>query len=112
MIVDNFYTLGVAVMPLEADAPLSVDTNAVLTPAASRQLLQMVARRDAQVRQGFRGVEDFELSTRGALNLRWQPARRLPAKESFRILVGKAPNHVFIVTCGVNPVKRYYWDKS
>jgi len=49
VIVDDLDVVGVPVLPAEADPPLIVDANAVLTGAVTLELLQSVARRDAEI---------------------------------------------------------------
>jgi len=49
MIIDDFHVIGTAVRPSETDAPLLVDADRVLALPISRQLLQPIAWRRAQV---------------------------------------------------------------
>jgi hypothetical protein len=53
----------------EADAPLVVGSNAVLTLAATVQLLEAVAQWNPKVIDVLGGVEDQELAVRNSLKL-------------------------------------------
>lgn len=48
MVINNFYVIGVALLPAKADAPLRVDAYAVLALPVTMQLFQPVPRRHAQ----------------------------------------------------------------
>ncbi len=54
MIVDDFDLERGARLEAEADAPLVVDTDAVLAFAIAMERLQMVARRCSQVLENYR----------------------------------------------------------
>ena len=45
VIIDDLDVEGVAVLPAEADAPLIVDPDTVLTLSVARELLQSISRR-------------------------------------------------------------------
>jgi len=49
VIVDDFDVMRIAIAPAEADAPLAVDADAVLSFAIALQRFQPVARRRLQV---------------------------------------------------------------
>ena len=57
MIVDNLDFSAKAVPPHEADAPLSVDTDTVLTCTPSLQHFQMIRRRNSQVVQTLKEMK-------------------------------------------------------
>jgi hypothetical protein len=57
MIVDNFHMMRAIPLPHETNAPLGVDTDAVLSLAITLQSFQAVARRDFQVIQYRGGTE-------------------------------------------------------
>lgn len=48
--------------PREADAPLLLDTDAVLTPSITFQLLKAVARRHLQIAEAFGVVDHLEFA--------------------------------------------------
>ena len=51
MIIDNFHIIGACIGPPKAEAPLIVDTNAVLAGTPTRQGLKTIARRHSQIIQ-------------------------------------------------------------
>jgi hypothetical protein len=55
--------------PGEADAPLVVDADAVLSSAATVQLLETVARWDSQIVDVLSGVEDQEFAISNSLKV-------------------------------------------
>jgi hypothetical protein len=93
MIINHFDAVRVSFSPLKADTPLLIDTDAVLTGATTCQLLKVIRRWDAQIRQRLGSVKNLELSSCRALHLR----RDLPGKpapeQPFRLFVGKTSDH-------------------
>lgn len=77
MIIRNFYTLGSAILPEEADAPLIVDPNAVLAEPIPFQCLQTISRRYGQITQFSRSMNLSELPEGYPLNVRGKPTREL-----------------------------------
>jgi len=69
MIINDFNIKGVTVSPLETNAPLIIDSNAMLPASISRKLLKAIARRYPQVFQDFGCIQDFKFSTSGSLNV-------------------------------------------
>ena len=67
MVVDNFHFGRAAVRPLEAYAPLFVDTDAVLTRSSPLEFLQSVSRGRFQIAQFRRGIKVGQLSNRRIL---------------------------------------------
>jgi hypothetical protein len=57
VVVGDLYIEGVAPLPSEADSPLVVDPNAVLSCPVSLQALQPVAWGHSEVLYAFRRVE-------------------------------------------------------
>ena len=64
MIVDKFNVQGFAVSPCEADAPLIVDADAVLTGSVTFKRFEPVTRRGAQKIQCLSSVELGQLTLR------------------------------------------------
>jgi len=93
MVVDNLHVVCVPDAPAEADAPLIVDTNAVLTCPGASEFLETIARRDSEVCQPFRCVQDQEPAERSTLNLARKPSDRLATKESLGVTVAEALDH-------------------
>lgn len=69
MVVDDLYIGGAFCRPDEADAPLLVDADAVLSLSVVPQGLQAVAGRGLQVIKNCRPVELRQLAQRGSLNV-------------------------------------------
>ena len=57
MIINYFYVKRVTVFPTETNAPLVVDSNAVLSFTASLEALQPIGRRNPEIGQGFGAME-------------------------------------------------------
>jgi hypothetical protein len=85
--------MGISVLPAEADSPLVVDPNAVLSCAASREALQTVPGRDAQLPQSLGRIQEEELAVGSSLHIRWQLAPPHPFKDPPRFRVSEGPNH-------------------
>ena len=93
MVVNDFNTVGVALTPGKADAPLAVDADAVLTGPVAFQGLQAISRRNAQVIQRNCIVQNFELAHCDALNVRRQAGNSDAQKEVFGPAVFVARDH-------------------
>jgi hypothetical protein len=94
MIVNNLDVIRVSFSPFEADTPLLIDTDAMLARAITRQLLQVVRRGNAQIRQSLGSVKNLELSSCGALYLRRDLSGELAPEQSFCLSVAEAPNPI------------------
>ena len=106
VIVRYFNVVSIVIAPYEANAVLVVDTDAVLPLPVSPQFLQAVTRWVHQITQVHCRVEHSELSSRdvgggSSLGLAGTP-------DDLCHPIGKTPDHVTIITCTVNNVKRYY----
>ena len=95
--------------PGEAVAPLVVDTDAVLSLAISVKLFEMIARRDPQVVNGLRGVEDQQLAVRNSLKVGAKLADERSLPDEFGLLVPKCLDHLQNVTrCVTNVERRHH----
>ena len=74
MVVHNFHVQRILTVPAEANPPLIVHADAVLTFAVVFQRLQVIAIRDAQIIQTPRLMQHQQFPPRHALNLPRQPA--------------------------------------
>ena len=101
-----------AAPPPEADAPLVVYSNAVLSFPACFEGLQPVPRRHSHLPQFGRRVQGKQLTPCAPLNRRWQTAGQLSSKQPFGLCARKAQNHQTILTPGVNSVKQRAFDPS
>ena len=59
MVINNFDTVRAAICPTEANTPLIVDSNAVLTRTIALECLKMIAGWNPQI---IKPISDFELS--------------------------------------------------
>ncbi len=69
MVIRDLYILSVASIPFEANAPLIIDANAILTGPIASQLLQAISRRHSQVLQGHGAIEHSQFAQRDLLNI-------------------------------------------
>ena len=70
MIINNLNSFGTPLIPLEDDAPLFVDPNAVRTPEVAFEGLEPVSRRRPQVLHRMGGVYQIQLSNRDRSDVR------------------------------------------
>jgi hypothetical protein len=62
VVVDDFDAIRVTLLPFEADSPLIIDPNAILSLAITVQPLQLVSWRAAQVIKRFRCIQQQKFS--------------------------------------------------
>jgi hypothetical protein len=108
MVVNDLDLIRCAILPAETDAPLVIDPNAMLAHAVADELLESVARRDAQILERLGGIHSDELAEHGAPELRGVAAHRFTGKEPLRGSVAEALDHWGNLTRRVSNVKRYY----
>jgi hypothetical protein len=72
--------MGMAGFPSEADAPLVVDSNAVLALAFALQCFEPIPRWDPKVGQVGCGVDLKQFPERGPMDIAWNPARTIAAE--------------------------------
>ena len=107
MIVGDFDVQGIAVSPAEADPPLIVDPDAVLTPPIPGQLFKAISGRNSQIGQSIGGVKHEELLQSRAVDVLRELSRAFTLEDPFGLWVFEAPNHTIIIMRRVNNVKRY-----
>ena len=93
MIVHNFHFFRIGSDLDEADTPLVIDANAVLTGSVSFQCFQSVAGRHAQTVKTNSGMELEQFSQRGCLDIRGKLPGDYVLKHFFRFEVAEADNH-------------------
>jgi len=86
-------TVLVSNLPDEADTPLVVDTDAVLSGAVSLQGFQPVPRRHAQAVAANSSIELQQLPQRGCLDVSGQLSRGLVVKDFRCFFVAKTEYH-------------------
>lgn len=74
MVIDNFHVVRAVVFPCEADAPLIVNPDRMLSLAVSLQRLQPIARRRGEVFERRGIVDHEELVLRSVDQARWKAA--------------------------------------
>src|SRR3712207_5656096 len=72
MVVGDLVLFGAPVLPGEADPPLVVDPDRMLALAVSTERVKLVARRQLQVIETRRGVEQQQLVPSPGENLLWK----------------------------------------
>jgi hypothetical protein len=69
VIVGDLDLESIAQPPDEANSPLVIDPNAVLVLAVAREFLEVVSRRNIQVAQGIRCIQNPKLDVGPALDV-------------------------------------------
>lgn len=108
MVIAEFDVVRSIGTPDEADPPLVVDTNAVLSGPVASEPLQSMARRASQVFQGVGCIQHEKLPVRLTLNLGSQPGNPLTFEDPPRHRVPKAADHAIRLSPVDSNVKRYY----
>lgn len=103
--LDFVRTIGA---PDEADAPLVVDSDAVLSRPVASQAFQSVSGRAPQVLQNTRRVQEEELPVGLALDVGCQSGYPLPLEDPPRQGVPEAADHAGRLRHANSNVKRYY----
>jgi hypothetical protein len=93
MVVRHFDIMSIAFIPAETDAPLVVDTDAVLAAAIARKRLQPICWRDAEIIQTFSDIKLNQLAPRDPVQLRRKMAQELALKQPLSASVPKRLNH-------------------
>ena len=91
MIIYYFHVLRSVVNPLEANPPLIINANRILSLAVTLQRLQPVTGRNAKIVQSPCRHQVLQLPISHTLK-RPKPADTLPAGELFRVGISKASN--------------------
>ena len=82
-----------AIAPREADPPLVVDPNAVLTFAISPESLEPIAWRDPQILDIARSMEDLQFAQGRPLERAINASHELLVPDPLGVLVPKRPDH-------------------
>src|SRR5258705_3472033 len=107
VVVNEFDVPGAAGTPGEADAPLVVDANAVLTGPGAGELLQAVARRHPQVVDVLGGGDENEHVVCESAELLTEDLNVLAPPDRLGVLIPERADHSSIVTRHVINAKRY-----
>ncbi len=108
MVIHDLDVVRPVLVPLETDAPLPVDSNAVLARAPAGEKLQLVAGWNAE-RVDPRGSVDLQqLPVSGTLDVARQLFRMLAIERLLRLRVLEALDHESILAHDAINVTRYY----
>jgi len=94
MIIHDFDVQGIPIVPLEANPPLVVDANTMLSAPIAAQSFQAIGRRHAQILQCLRTIQHPQLAQRNLLNIGRQPARPLAIEDFLRLGILEIANHM------------------
>jgi hypothetical protein len=108
VVVADLYFVRTVGAPDEADAPLVVDSNTVLSSPVASQAFQPVSGRAPQILQNTRRVQEEQLPVSLALDVGCQPGRPLSLEDPPRQGVPEAADHGGRLWHGDSNVKRYY----
>lgn len=89
MVVGYLDRMGVTSTPLETNAPLVIDADAVLTGPVALQLLKPVAGRFSEVFQRVGRVQDQEFSQRRERQLARDPSTSPPTEDGLCVSIGE-----------------------
>jgi len=93
MIIYDFNIVSVSLAPTEADTPLVIDPNAVLSLPVSSQFLKAISWRDKKVIQLLRCIQQEQFPLRGAPQIRREFLYGLAVKYLFSFFGCKSPDH-------------------
>ena len=93
MIVDDLDVVRIGSEPAEADAPLVVDSDAVLAIPVPREFLKAIGWRDTEVEEAGSGIKHDEFAKGNSLKVRRHSANPLQFEQSLGVGVAKAANH-------------------
>jgi hypothetical protein len=93
VVIDDLDIGRIAIPPAEADPPLVVDPDAVLTLAVSVESLQSIPRRNAEVIKRCCRIQHPKLPQCDPLHVRSQSFDPLSAEQPLSVPVSEAPDH-------------------
>lgn len=93
MVVNDLHLLWSGVCPYEADAPLVIDSDAVLSGTITFQRLESVSWREPKILQRLGGANLTKLSQRRRLNPRVDRRHAFATPQSLGDLVAKRLDH-------------------
>jgi hypothetical protein len=106
MVVNDLDFVGVPIAPKKANAPLIVDSDAVLPLPIPFQAFQAVSRQ-CRERSDIRcGIEDIQFAKSRTLD-RLESANVFPVKKTLGIRAAEGPDHNLKVYCFSCHVKQY-----
>ena len=103
VVIDDFDFMGSVRFPAEADAPLVIDADGVLTFPVALQRFKAISGRDGEVVECGDGVNLGEFPQGDALDVRWERPAFPFVEQEGGLPASEGANHQVnaIVTCGV-----------
>jgi hypothetical protein len=98
--------VGTSLCPYEADAPLLVDADAVLTRPVAFQRFEAIVRRHGEIAEQLGVVEHPKFPECGLLNILWQDAAEPALPDGLGFGGSKANDHPCYITLCVMDGKR------
>ena len=93
MIVHDLDIVRVSARPTEAEPPLVIDPDAVLTCAISQQFFEPIRRWHHQISKRGCCIQNPEFPKSGALQIGREPRDPLALEQLFRVLAPEAADH-------------------
>ena len=93
MVIDDFDVMRIVVVPAEADAPLLVNSNAVLAFSVAAESFEVIARRYSESFDLSDSGNDSKLIQCSLLNVAWELPRKMASKYFGRFFASEALNH-------------------
>ena len=93
MVVNDLNPFWTSIAPLEADTPLIIDSNTVLSCSITAKKLESIARRDPEVLQTTRSVDLTQLAQRDASDARVKGRNRLPRRQPLGLAIPERLDH-------------------
>jgi len=87
VVVNDLNPFWTSVAPPEADTPLIIDSDTVLSCSITAQMLEPVARRNPKILETPRGVTLPQLAQRNASDARVEGRNRLPRKQPLSLAI-------------------------
>jgi len=106
MVVGHLDVVGVAVDEAEANPPLVVDCDRVLSLSVGAEFVEPVARRNPEIVEAIRQVDVLELSPGSPENLRRQSPRPTRREKGLRVPIREGLDHPPTVIRHVTRVKQ------
>lgn len=107
MVIDDLDVPGFAVSPNEANAPLLVDPNAVLSLPVAAQGFQAIAGRRPQIVNLLCRIDCDKLRARSPLDLPWQITNGVAGEDRRGAFVGEALDHDEAYHNSVRSINRF-----
>jgi hypothetical protein len=94
VVINDLDVGSVTILPGETDPPLVIDSNTVLAASPPFELFQAVTRWHTQVFEGFRRIQNNQLSQHDMEQVGWKPPHCLAVKQTLGVAVSEAFDHL------------------